>query len=45
MDSWIECYVLDVDDEWIKIQYEDKKKGTVTRLFRIQYIGEVEMLE
>ena len=45
MDSWIECHVLDVDDEWIKIRYEDKKKGTVTRLFRIENIDEVEILE
>ena len=45
MDSWIECHVLDVDDEWIKIRYADKKKGTVTRLFRIENIDEVEILE
>lgn len=45
MDSWIQCDVLDVDDEWIKIRYEEKKKGVVTRLFRIENIGEVEVLE
>lgn len=45
VDSWIQCDVLDVDDEWIKIRYEDKKKGVVTRLFRIENIGEVEVLE
>ena len=44
MDSWIQCQVLDVDDEWIKIRYEDKKKGVVTRLFRIENIDEVEVL-
>lgn len=45
VDSWIQCDVLDVDDEWIKIRYEDKKKGVVTRLLRIENIGEVEVLE
>lgn len=44
VDSWIQCQVLDTDDEWIKIRYEDKKKGTITRLFRIENIDEVEML-
>ncbi len=44
MDSWIQCQVLDADDEWIKIRYEDKKKGIVTRLFRIENIDEVEVL-
>lgn len=44
MDSWIQCQVLDTDDEWIKIRYEDKKNGVVTRLFRIENIDEVEML-
>lgn len=45
MDSWIECQVLDADDEWIKIQYEDKKKGLITKLFRIDNIEEVEIIE
>ncbi len=44
VDSWIQCQVLDADDEWIKIRYEDKKKGVVTRLFRIENIDEVEVL-
>ena len=43
-DAWIQCYVLDADDEWVKIQYEDKKKGSITKLFRIDNIAEVEMI-
>ena len=33
------------DDEWIKVQFTDKKKKQVTKLLRIEHIDEVEILE
>lgn len=41
----IQCFVLDADDEWIKIRYEDKKKNQVTKLLRIESIEDVEIME
>ena len=40
----IQCVVLDTDDEWMKIQYIDKKKNQVTKLIRIENVDEVEIL-
>lgn len=37
------CSVLDADDEWIKIQFIDKKKNTITKLLRIENIDEIEI--
>lgn len=39
------CRVLDADDEWLKVQFTDKKKQQVTKLLRIEHIDEVELLE
>lgn len=43
--NFIKCRVLDVDDEWLKICFIDKKKKEVTKLLRIESIDEVEMTE
>ena len=40
----IVCEVLDVDDEWIKISYQDKIGRRVVKLERIEYIDRVEIL-
>jgi hypothetical protein len=39
----IVCEVLDVDDEWIKISYQDKIGRRVVKLERIEYIDRVEI--
>ncbi len=41
----VTCFVLDVDDEWVKIRYTDKKKKQVIKIVRIESINEVEILE
>ncbi len=38
------CKVLDTDDEWMKVQFEDKKKNQITKLLRIENIEEIEIL-
>lgn len=40
----IECEVIDVDDEWMKINYSEKKKGNVTKLVRIENINEISLI-
>ena len=44
MESTLSCYILDSDDEWVKIQYEDKKGKQFTKLIRIENINEVELM-
>ena len=39
------CYVLDADDDWIKIRLKDKKKGEIIKLIRIEDIDNVEVSE
>ena len=39
------CCVLDVDDEWIKISFTDKKGKQMTKLIRIEKIDEIEIVE
>lgn len=39
------CLILDTDDEWIKIQFKDKKKNQITKLLRIENIDEIEVLK
>ena len=39
------CLVLDTDDEWIKVQFTDKKKNKITKLLRIENIDEIQILE
>ena len=41
----LQCFVLDADDEWIKVCYEDKKKNQVVKLLRIESIEDVEIME
>lgn len=41
----LQCFVLDADDEWIKVRYEDKKKNQVTKLLRIENIDDIEIME
>lgn len=41
----LQCFVLDADDEWIKVRYEDKKKNQVIKLLRIESIENVEIME
>ena len=40
----MQCVVLDTDDEWMKVQYTDKKKNRVTKLIRIENVDGVEIL-
>lgn len=37
------CHVLDSDDEWLKVQFVDKKSQQITKLLRIENIDEVEI--
>ncbi len=41
----IECTILDVDDEWIKFTFADKKGLIKTHIFRIESIERVELIE
>jgi hypothetical protein len=40
----LKCLVMDCDDEWIKIQYTDKKNNVITKLLRIENIDEVDLI-
>lgn len=40
----IKCFVLDTDDEWVKIRFTDKKNNQITKLLRIENIDEIEIL-
>ncbi len=40
----MECEVLDVDDEWVKITYKDKKDVTKTIIIRIESIDNIEII-
>lgn len=40
----MQCVVLDTDDEWMKVQYTDKKQNQVTKLIRIENVDGVEIL-
>ena len=39
------CLVLGTDDEWIKVSYTDKKNNQITKLFRIENIDDIEIIE
>lgn len=41
----MKCVVMDCDDEWIKVQYTDKKNNVITKLLRIENVDEVEILD
>ena len=40
----IECKILEADEDWLKIEYVEKKGNTVTILLRIDDIERVEIL-
>lgn len=40
----MKCLVMDCDDEWIKVQYTDKKNNVVIKLLRIENVDEVEII-
>lgn len=44
IDTNIICTVLDVDDEWIKFTYTDKKNNSKTQILRIDCIDNIELL-
>lgn len=39
----VDCLLLDIDDEWIKIEYTTKKGETKTRIMRIEEVISVEL--
>ncbi len=39
------CFILDADDEWIKVRFTDKKGNQIIKLLRIENINEVEVIE
>jgi hypothetical protein len=39
----VQCYIIDVEEEWIKFSANDKKGRNVTKMMRIEKITEVEM--
>lgn len=41
----IECVILDVDDEWIKITFTDKKGVHKTQILRVEAIERVSFIE
>lgn len=41
----IHCKVLDVDDEWIKISFVDKKNNAKVRILKIEDIESIELLD
>ncbi|MBB6625257.1 hypothetical protein H7E67_17725 [Clostridium gasigenes] len=41
----IECTILDVDDEWIKFTFTDKKGIPKTKIMRIDSIDRVDLLD
>ena len=41
----MQCYIIDVDEEWIKFSTNDKKGRNVTTIMRIEKISEVEVIK
>ena len=41
----VKCNVLDVDEEWIKISYKEKKGNEKIKIMRIDAIDDVEIVE
>lgn len=40
----IECDILDVDEEWVKVSFIDKKGFQKTKIIRIESIEDIELL-
>lgn len=38
------CNILDVDEEWVKCSYEDKKKGPQMQIIRVDSIKNIKMV-
>lgn len=38
----LSCEVLEADEEWIKITYEDKRKGDIIKIIRIENIDHID---
>ena len=41
----IECTILDVDDDWIKFTFTDKKGVSKTQILRVEAIERVNLIE
>ncbi|SCK03204.1 Uncharacterised protein [uncultured Clostridium sp.] len=41
----VECTILDVDDEWIKLCFVDKKVGEKTHILRVDSIKRVDLID
>lgn len=41
----VECTILDVDDEWIKISFINKKLGEKTHILRVDSIKRVDLID
>ena len=41
----VECTILDVDDEWIKVSFIDKKVGEKSHILRIDSIKRVDLID
>jgi len=41
----IECIVLDVEEEWIKITFKDKKGENIIKIIRVEKVSEVEIMQ
>lgn len=39
------CTILEVDEEWMKTQYDSKKEKDCTRIIRIELIDHIEVLD
>ena len=39
-----ECYVLDYDDEWLKIRLRDRKGSEAVKMLRVEAISDIELL-
>ena len=39
-----ECYVLDYDEEWLKIRLRDRKGNEVVKMMRVEDISDIELL-
>ncbi|AFS79611.1 hypothetical protein Curi_c26160 [Gottschalkia acidurici 9a] len=44
-DMNLECEVIDVDDEWIKIRFKDKKGVEKVKIIRIDTIKDIELID
>lgn len=40
----LKCLVMDCDDEWMKVQYTDKKGNVIVKLIRIESVDGVELI-